>query len=250
MTGVPLVAFVVLAAGGSRRLGTAKQLVPCRGRTLLRHAVEVAVEAADAAARGSGTPGEAHSGPMAGPVAEARARGPVVVVLGAEAARMRAEIEGLPAQVAVNARWAEGLAGSVRLGLETARRLAGPEGDEGRRVPTGNAGPRAVPAHGLDAVLFLTCDQPHVTARLLAEMIHGYRAGAPLVACAYAGTLGIPALFGRAYFEELAALEGDAGAKRVIERHRDVLATVPFEGGDVDVDEPGDWGQRKVRSGP
>lgn len=243
------VAFVVLAAGGSRRLGTAKQLVPFRGRTLLRHAVEVAVEASGASAPDGGTPGETNLGPMAGPVGGAGARGAVIVVLGAEAARMREEVEGLPVQVAVNERWAEGLAGSVRLGLETARRLAGSGGDEGPRVATGTAGRRAVPAHSLDAVLFLTCDQPFVTARLLGEIVAAFRAGAPVVACAYAGTLGIPALFGRAYFEELTALKGDAGAKRVIERHRDALATVPFEGGDVDVDEPGDWDLSKVRSG-
>lgn len=227
------VAFVVLAAGGSRRFGTAKQLMPFRGRTLLRHAAEVAVEASGAVARGAGTPGEASTVPMAGPEGGARARGPVVVVLGADAARMRAEIEGLPVHVVVNEQWEDGLAGSIRAGLEAAARIGG-----------GGA------AGSLDAVLFLACDQPHVTARLLGEILAAFRTGAPLVACAYAGTLGIPALFGRAYFEELAALEGDAGAKRVIERYRDALATVPFEGGDVDVDEPGDWDPSMVRSGP
>ena len=200
------VAIVVLAAGGSRRLGTPKQLLPFRGRTLLRHAVEVAVEAASA--------------PTAGESADylavvASARGHVVVVLGAEAERMRAELRGLPVEVVVNTVWANGLSSSVRVGLDAA----------------GDAG----------GVLFVAADQPFVTADLLRRVVAAFRAGAPIVACAYAGTLGGPALFDRTLCGELASLEGDAGAKRVIERHRDVVRVVEFERGAADVDTQDDW---------
>jgi molybdenum cofactor cytidylyltransferase len=192
------VAVVVLAAGGSRRLGTPKQLLPFRGRTLLRHAVEVAVEAASAP-----TAGESVDDPA------------VVVVLGAEAERLRAELRGLPVVVVVNAEWATGVGSSVRTGLQAAGEVPG--------------------------CLFVAADQPFVTADLLRGMLALFHGGAPIVACAYAGTLGVPALFGRAYFGELAGLEGDAGAKRIIERHGDVVRAVRFERGATDVDTQDDW---------
>jgi molybdenum cofactor cytidylyltransferase len=144
-----------------------------------------------------------------------------VVVLGADAPAMRAELDGLAVRVVVNRRWRDGLASSLRSGLRAAISASGPGG----------------PA----AVLFVTCDQPYVTPSLLRSLVRRFRRGAPIVACAYAGTLGVPALFGRTFFGELASLEGDAGARRVIERHRDVVRVVAFERGAADVDTQDDW---------
>jgi molybdenum cofactor cytidylyltransferase len=84
------VAAVVLAAGGSTRMGRPKQLLPWDGRTLLRHAVEVAGEAGC---------------------------DPVVVVLGAAADRLRPELDGLPVTVVENPVWEQGPGSSVRVGL-------------------------------------------------------------------------------------------------------------------------------------
>jgi len=205
------VAVVVLAAGESRRLGTPKQLVLWRGRTLLRRAAETAL----ACARRPGTSARRAGGATAVPL------GPVVVVLGADAPAMRAELDGLAVHVAVNRRWRDGLASSLRSGLRAAL------------AASGRGGPAAV--------LFVTCDQPYVTPSLLRSLVQRFRRGAPIVACAYAGTLGVPALFDRTLFGELASLEGDAGAKRVIERHRDVVRVVEFERGAADVDTQDDW---------
>ena len=97
------VAVVVLAAGGSRRLGRPKQLEPHGGTTLLGHAVAVALEAA---------------------------LGPVVVVLGAEAERCRAALDAAPrtgvASVVINRAWATGLASSIREGIAECGRLPEP----------------------------------------------------------------------------------------------------------------------------
>ena len=84
------VAAIVLAAGGSSRMGRPKQLLPFRGRTLLRHAVEVALEAGC---------------------------DPVVVVLGAAADRVTLELAGLPVTAVVNPDWATGPGTSVRTGV-------------------------------------------------------------------------------------------------------------------------------------
>jgi len=201
------VAVVVLAAGGSSRLGTPKQLVRWRGRTLLRRAAETALA-------GAGLPSPRASRATAAPV------GPVVVVLGADARALRAELDGLAVHVVVNRRWRDGLASSLRAGLRAA--IAAP----GRERPA--------------AVLFLTCDQPCVTPSLLRRLVRRFRRGAPIVACAYDGTLGAPALFASAHFANLLALSGDQGARRILARHRDDVAPVRFARGAADVDRPRD----------
>jgi molybdenum cofactor cytidylyltransferase len=91
------IGLVLLAAGSATRMGTAKQLLPYRGRSLLRHAAEAAV--------GSGLT-------------------PVVVVLGARAEQLRPELGGLPVLVAVNDAWERGMGTSVRVGLAALRAAA------------------------------------------------------------------------------------------------------------------------------
>jgi molybdenum cofactor cytidylyltransferase len=86
----PGIGLVLLAAGGSARLGTIKQLLVFQGRTLLRHAAE------EAAASGC------H---------------PVVVVLGAYADWLARELVDLPVLVAYNAAWRTGMGSSIRTGV-------------------------------------------------------------------------------------------------------------------------------------
>lgn len=81
---------VVLAAGGSSRLGRAKQLLPYLGRTLVEYAVRTA---------------------LASGAAE------VVVVVGAEASAVREALRGLKVRIVVNADWALGMGGSIAAGV-------------------------------------------------------------------------------------------------------------------------------------
>lgn len=92
------VAVAVLAAGGSSRMGRPKQLLPFCGRSLLRHAAEVAL-AADC--------------------------GPVVAVLGANAGALRAELNGLPVEVVVNREWESGPGTSVRAAADAVEAMSG-----------------------------------------------------------------------------------------------------------------------------
>ena len=87
---MPGVGLIVLAAGGSSRLGHPKQLLPYRGRTLLRHAAETAL---------------------------ASACRPIVVVLGASADRLHPEVAALEVLVAENPDWEQGMGSSIRVGL-------------------------------------------------------------------------------------------------------------------------------------
>jgi CTP:molybdopterin cytidylyltransferase MocA len=183
-------ACILLAAGGSRRLGFPKQIVRRRARTLLAHALT--------AARG------------ALPV------GPLIVVLGAEALRLRlAARRAMPKLTVVyNAGWARGLASSLQAGLA------------------------AVPP-GTDAVLVTLVDQPGVDERALRRLLRAWRArpGAA-AAAAYGGQPGAPAVLPRRYWRAIRALRGDAGARSLL-RGGEITA-VPMPEAELDVDTPAD----------
>ena len=92
------VGAVVLAAGGSSRLGTPKQLLVHEGEPLVRRAARAALEAgAD----------------------------PVVVVLGAESERVRTALDGLAGiALVLNERWSDGLASSLTAGVRALLAMA------------------------------------------------------------------------------------------------------------------------------
>lgn len=83
-------AAVILAAGGSTRMGSPKQLLKFRGSTLLRRAVETA----------RAVPAEQ-----------------VIVVLGHEADRLMPEVSDTGATIVLNDQWMDGMSTSLRGGL-------------------------------------------------------------------------------------------------------------------------------------
>lgn len=145
---------------------------------------------------------------------------PVIVVTGANAELSRRELEGLEVLEVFNPLWQTGMASSIGAGVEALI--------------------SADPAS--DAAVLLLCDQPHVAADLISRLVDAYRTtGSPIVASAYGGDFGAPALFAKALFAELTQLEGAAGAKQVIKRHAAAAHFLPFPGGEVDVDTPDDY---------
>ena len=88
------VAAIVLAAGGSERMGQPKQLLPIGGQPMVRLVTE-AVAATGLAQ--------------------------VVVVTGADAEAVEAALAGLPADIVANESWAEGMSSSMRAGLRALR---------------------------------------------------------------------------------------------------------------------------------
>jgi len=187
------VGAVILAAGSSSRMGSPKQTLQYRGKSLLRRAA--------LAALGAGC-------------------NPVVVVTGANAELSNRELEGLAVRIVLNTRWETGMASSVRAGVEA---LVSEDAD-------------------VDAGVLMLCDQPHVSAEIVSDLIAAHRANtSPVVASTYGGSFGVPALFVVALFAELSALEGRSGAKEVIKRHASEAHFVPFRQGEVDVDTPDDF---------
>ena len=145
---------------------------------------------------------------------------PVIVVTGAYAELSRRELDGLDVREVLNTNWETGMASSIRAGVEALI----------------SAYPDAA------AAVLLLCDQPHVTADIISRLVAACRVtGSPVVASTYGGSFGVPALFGRTLFAELARLEGAAGAKQIIKRYAAEAHFLPFPSGEVDVDTPDDF---------
>ena len=135
---------------------------------------------------------------------------PVVVVLGANAGRIAAGSDLRRAWVVVNAGWAEGMGSSVRAGVELVQGFA-----------------------TVGGLVLMTCDMPGVLSAHLARLVGE---GAATVASRYAGRAAVPAYFPRGSFAGLLQLEGDAGARTML----DGVKTVDLVGGEMDVDTPAD----------
>lgn len=157
------IAAVVLAAGGSTRLGEPKQLVELGGEALLERAVRLCREAG---------------------------LSPVIVVLGARAAEIVTQCDLRDAQVVRCERWAEGMSQPLVAGVA------------------------AVSETKAGSALVMTCDMPFVTPQHLTALC---RKRNEVCASAYAGRRGVPAHFPRAVFGQLMRLEGDAGARELLQ---------------------------------
>jgi molybdenum cofactor cytidylyltransferase len=148
---------------------------------------------------------------------------PVITVLGANFEMIRASVTLTNSIQAINERWEQGISTSVHAGLHALEEAA----------------PLAAGA------LILACDQPRLPSDYLRVLIETFatQAEPSIVASAYAGVVGIPAVFPRMAFPHLRALRGDRGARALlVEPPCPVIAT-PFPGGEVDIDQPGDLSQ-------
>ena len=138
-----------------------------------------------------------------------------VVVMGSNADQLAAGLNHNQVQIVFNPEWEQGIASSIRYGLQALLNRT-PEPDQ---------------------VIFMVCDQPFVTAGLLLELVNERQnTRKPIIASAYGGTLGIPALFEKSLFPQLLDLQGDTGARKLIQQHTDEVAAVPFPKGEFDID--------------
>jgi molybdenum cofactor cytidylyltransferase len=116
-------------------------------------------------------------------------------------------------------------------------RVPNPEADEGMASSI-RAGVAALPGR-IEAVLLLAVDQPAVDAALLRGLLQLFQvSGGRPAACAYADTVGIPAVFPARLLPDLLELRGDRGAKAILLRESAIA--LPFPGGAQDLDRPED----------
>lgn len=120
------------------------------------------------------------------------------------------------ATMLVNARAAEGMATSVVLGAKHAQELA------------------------LDGVILMTCDQPALTPQHLRALC---KEGGRVTASNYAGRNGVPAFFPASAFPLLHTLEGDAGARKLLQN----AAVVINEALSLDIDTEEDLDRAKAQ---
>jgi CTP:molybdopterin cytidylyltransferase MocA len=159
--------------------------------------------------------------PLVARAAEAALGGgasPVIIVLGAEAERVRAGLPGLSLQSVVNPDWSTGMASSVRCGLK-AILAAAPD---------------------LDALLVALCDQPALSADVVSRLSELQAATGRIAAARYQGRNGAPAVFGRAHFAALASLAGDAGARALLNGGTKSVTALDLPDLAVDLDSPED----------
>jgi molybdenum cofactor cytidylyltransferase len=147
---------------------------------------------------------------------------PLVVVTGAYQAEICNALKGQTAEIVHNPHWKTGMASGIMVGLLAAL---------------------DIDLH-LQGVMVAVCDQPYIFAELFRSMLKEQSvSGKGMIACTYGGTSGTPVLFGERYFTELSALSGDGGAKRLLKRFADDVATVPFPKGEIDIDTAEDFEQ-------
>lgn len=179
---------LILAAGGSRRLGQPKQLLTRHGETLLARTVRLVL-----ATRPSRT----------------------VVVLGAHADELRATLDGLGVEVAVNAAWATGMASSLQCGAALL---------SGRPHP----------------VLVTVVDQPALSVRhfdaLLSKLDASSGASSDVVT-AYGDAVGVPVVLRPATLGRAATLSGDEGFRRLWGSETPTRVRADDLGADVDTPE-------------
>ena len=138
---------------------------------------------------------------------------PVIVVLGADAEQISSAMSDLPAiTIAFNAQWQTGLASSLSTGL------------------------RALEGSDIDAALVTLADQPLVDGPALERLMSAFGDDRRIVASAYQGTIGVPAIFGKEHIPDLLQLTGDKGAGAWLRQRPDELTLVPLSAAAVDID--------------
>jgi molybdenum cofactor cytidylyltransferase len=129
----------------------------------------------------------------------------LLVVLGHEGEKIREALTGLPVRFCVNANPEAGQAGSIKAGVNGL-------------------------LHGTTGALIVLGDQPAIPKEVIPRLIDIFRkTGMLIVVPVYRGTQGNPVLFASQIFPGLLRLEGDEGAKSLIEQERANVIQVPFD---------------------
>jgi molybdenum cofactor cytidylyltransferase len=139
-----------------------------------------------------------------------------IVVTGHQEERVRAALSGLPVEIVSNPDFASGLAGSLKAGIA------------------------ALPA-GADGALILLGDMPGVSSADIDRLVSAFQraGGTSVVRAAHEGKRGNPVLLPSALFPAVTMLEGDTGARHLVEAEGLAVVDVEIgEGAAIDVDTP------------
>ena len=181
---------IILAGGSSSRMGRPKQLLEWQNQSLLEHAIQNAYSLLNER---------------------------VIVVLGSHAEAIKTVIDLDVVTAVINPDWREGMASSIRTGVQ------------------------ALPASA-SAALILLCDQPLINSRHIQTILSTWHnEPTRIVASQYNNSVGVPALFPAEFFRPLQELKGDRGAKRLLMEFGESLLKVPLPEAELDIDTTGDF---------
>ena len=148
---------------------------------------------------------------------EASSVRPIVVVTGHEAERVGEALAGTGVRLVHNTAYREGLSGSIRAGL-----AALPE--------------------SVEAAMICLGDMPLVASRHVEKLVAAFdpAEGREICVPVFEDERGNPVLFARRFFEEMAAVRGDVGARHLIGEYEEYVCEVAMDDRAVlvDVDSP------------
>lgn len=153
--------------------------------------------------------------------------GSVHVVLGANAIQIKKEcrLEAKGVTVVVNQNWSAGLGNSIGYGVKKVL-----------EVP-----------HSPDGILVCLADQPLLTANYFDSLITTFNSefASRIIATNYGNKAGVPALFPTSFYPELLTLQGDKGAKELLEAKKNELIMLRADGQLIDIDTKKEYQQIK-----
>lgn len=155
-------------------------------------------------------------------VEEAQALTPAIicVVTGKYTTEIQAVIKDNSLELVPFANWELGMSASIQFGLTVLL----------EKEPN------------IDAVLFVVSDQPFLDRQLLFRMIDAFQqSGKGIVAAQYQQQFGTPVLFHHRYIPQIRLLEGDRGAKKLVEKQIEDVVLVDFPLGALDIDTAEDY---------
>jgi len=201
-----VIAGILLASGASTRFGGDKLLAPLDGRPVVRWSADALIDRVDTLV--VVVREDPHPSALRPEVRSAGARSH-------QGLTVRRALEGLPIRWAINHDAERGMSTAIRAGIA------------------------ALPA-SVEAAIVALGDQPLVDGNIVERLIARWReCGAQAVQPCYDDGRGHPVLFDRSLFPALSALEGDVGARAVLDSVGNALDLLTVAGSrPIDVDTP------------
>ena len=139
----------------------------------------------------------------------------IVVVLGANEQHHKSEIGSQSIEIVKNNDWERGIGSSIKVGvkyiLEKHTQLKG--------------------------LIISVCDQPYLRHKQFIKLIEVHsKTKKQIAASAYCNALGVPVLFDLSIAPALSELNDNQGAKEILKRHSEQIASVDFPKGEIDLD--------------
>lgn len=141
----------------------------------------------------------------------------IIVVLGAQNESIQQTLHPDEITLVINPDWQEGMASSIRAGIQ------------------------ALP-NSASAVLIMLCDQPLIETEHIQHLLTSWLSSPTnIIASQYHQSVGVPALFPAEFFVLLQSLQGDKGAKALLNYFEERLIKIPMPEAELDIDNPEDF---------